>query len=323
MEHLASDIKNIKDSLIRICKYILGKSIEGDKANSVKDLEDVGKVAWGFISSLYKVYWDSLVMDDTNMLFRNKVKSKFSSQIVKKLSNNKGKTLVKPSYISSLPPPILAKSLKEVNKISKFFKKNFISAQKNFYAQVLSNSNMSNIAKETLKIKEAFPRLQNKKIEQIQNIISGDSKPKLCINITTKELSYKQVIVPISIENAKKIIKDSSTHVININKSLKSIKSNIMANFICIDNKDIVISTNNVTSPSNLWEIKKCIKSSLCTDMDQIDPPRLPQSKSYLKIVGILYLSEQFNTRLSSEEVERILKSIHIFNNIVFVMILS
>jgi len=45
MEHLASDIKNIKDSLIRICKYILGKSIEGDKANSVKDLEDVGKVA--------------------------------------------------------------------------------------------------------------------------------------------------------------------------------------------------------------------------------------------------------------------------------------
>jgi len=44
IEHLASNIKNIKDSLIRMHKYILGKFIEGDKANSVKDLEGVGKV---------------------------------------------------------------------------------------------------------------------------------------------------------------------------------------------------------------------------------------------------------------------------------------
>jgi len=43
MEYLASDIKNIKDSLVRMCKYILGKSIEGNKASSVKDLKDVGK----------------------------------------------------------------------------------------------------------------------------------------------------------------------------------------------------------------------------------------------------------------------------------------
>ena len=43
MEHLASDIKNIKYSLIRMHKYILGKAIEGDKANSVKDLKDIGK----------------------------------------------------------------------------------------------------------------------------------------------------------------------------------------------------------------------------------------------------------------------------------------
>jgi len=33
IEHLASNIKNIKESLIRIHKYILGKSIEGNKAN--------------------------------------------------------------------------------------------------------------------------------------------------------------------------------------------------------------------------------------------------------------------------------------------------
>jgi len=45
MEHLASDIKNIKELLIRMHKYILGKSIEGNKANQVKDPEDIGMAA--------------------------------------------------------------------------------------------------------------------------------------------------------------------------------------------------------------------------------------------------------------------------------------
>ncbi len=45
MEHLASNIKNIKESFGRMQKYILSKAIESDKANNIKDLEDVGKVA--------------------------------------------------------------------------------------------------------------------------------------------------------------------------------------------------------------------------------------------------------------------------------------
>jgi len=45
MEHLALDVKHIKESLHRIQKYILNKSIEGDKANDVKDLEGICKVA--------------------------------------------------------------------------------------------------------------------------------------------------------------------------------------------------------------------------------------------------------------------------------------
>ena len=56
MKHLASDVKNIKDSLIRMYKYILGKAIKGDKANSVKDLKNVSKAVWESILSLYKAY---------------------------------------------------------------------------------------------------------------------------------------------------------------------------------------------------------------------------------------------------------------------------
>ena len=120
-----------------------------------------------------------------------------------------------------------------------------------------------------------------------------------------------------NIDNTRKYMKNSSTHVININRTLKSIKSNIMANFIRIDDKDIIISTNNIASPSDLQEIEKCVKNSLVAKADQIESSRLLQSKSYLKIVSIPYLTKQSNTWLFSEDMEKILKSNHIFNNIV------
>jgi len=48
MEYLASDIKNIKDSLCRMGKYIQGKSIDSNP-NNIKDLEGVGKAVWEFL----------------------------------------------------------------------------------------------------------------------------------------------------------------------------------------------------------------------------------------------------------------------------------
>jgi len=97
--------------------------------------------------------------------------------------------VVKPPYISSLLPPIPAKSPKEVNEISKYFKKNPLFSQNKSYAQALSKDN--NIARETLKIKEVFPSLQNKKIEQVQKIISGEGKPKPQFNMITKRPSCR------------------------------------------------------------------------------------------------------------------------------------
>jgi len=154
-------------------------------------------------------------------------------------------------------------------------------------------------------------------LNKYKKLISSDSKPKLCINITIKGLLHKQVIVPINIDNARKFIKDSSTYIIKINRALKSIKSNVMADFIQINNKGIVISTNNVASPLDLQEIKRCVKNSLCVEADQINFLRLLQSKLYLKIVSIPYLTKQSNTCLFSDNIEKILKSNHIFNDIV------
>ena len=135
--------------------------------------------------------------------------------------------------------------------------------------------------------------------------------------MTTKGLLWKQVIIPMNNKVTKQYLKDSSMYIININHVLKDIKSNIIADFICVEDKEIIIMTNNVASPSNLQEIKKCVKNSLISDMDQISSLRLPQSKLYLKIVGIPYISECSNIWILSNEVESILKANHIFNNII------
>ena len=50
--------------------------------------------------------------------------------------------------------------------------------------------------------------------------------------------------------------------IININWTLKNIKSNIMVDYIYIDSKGIIIATNNITSLSDLQAIEKYVKSA-------------------------------------------------------------
>ena len=138
MEHLVSDVKNIKESLHRMGRYIKDKTINGNNTNDIKDLESIGKVVWKFLSMVYDLHWDSLYVDDSKISFRNKVKSKFNPQVPKVPVNSKGKETVKSTYISPLPPSILVKTLKEVNEISKFFKKDK-NPQKKSYTQALAN----------------------------------------------------------------------------------------------------------------------------------------------------------------------------------------
>ena len=125
IKHLASNALNIKESLIRMKKYIAGKSINDDKANDVKDLNSMGKAIWEFISMVYESHWDALyVNNNNNMTFRSKVKSKFSPQVKNiQTPSNKGKDVVKPTFVLAIPSPILAKLSKEVKEISKYFKK--------------------------------------------------------------------------------------------------------------------------------------------------------------------------------------------------------
>ena len=200
---------------------------------------------------------------------------------------------------------------KEVNEILKYFKRNNQTNEKKdqikSYAQALTPLKNT---REVLKIKETFSNLQAKKFEKIQKIINGEGKSKLRIHITTKEPLRKQVIVLMSNDNKMKFMEDSSTHIININRVLKNIKSKVMADFVQTDQTGIIIATSKVAAPLNLHKNMNYIEA------DNIEVPHLSQSKSYLKIIGIPYLLKNTNTSLTADIVESIIKNNHVFNNI-------
>jgi len=114
-------------------------------------------------------------------------------------------------------------------------------------------------------------------------------------------------------------MKESSAHVANINKALKNIKSEVMANFICSDNRDVIITTNKIASTLDLQTIERYIKNVNNIKSNHVKALRLSQSKSYLKIIDISYLLEDSNTLISSDVVKKVIKENHIFNNIILV----
>ena len=129
--------------------------------------------------------------------------------------------------------------------------------------------------------------------------------------------SRKQVIVPMSIDNNNSFIKNSAAHVTNINRLLRNAKSEVAVDFIRFDPIGLVIVTNKVAIQSDLQIIDQYIKKSEDINELQVEEPRLPQSKSYLKIIGIpLFPNSRTQERLNASNVETILKQNQIFDDI-------
>jgi len=150
-----------------------------------------------------------------------------------KSGKKEDKDTTKLASIKRLPLPIPAKSPKEVKEILKYFKVLNLSQAKNSLGKLYAQASKSgNYTAEVFKIKDTFLSLKANKIKNIQKIINGSSKPKPHINMTTKGLSRKQVIVPMNSDNIKKFIEESSSHVSNLNRVLKNIKLEVMVDFI-------------------------------------------------------------------------------------------
>ena len=181
----------------------------------------------------------------------------------------------KPVSFIKLLSLISTKIPKEVNKISKFFKKNNkLFEKKNIgklYAQALSP-----LTSKILKIKKTFPKLQTSKIDNIYKIVSGARKPKPKLNIITKDPSRKQVIIPMSNKNKNKFMGSLNSHITNLNRVLKNIKLKVMADFVYSDQTGIMIVTNKITLSLDLQTIRKYVKNINQINLDKVETPQLP-----------------------------------------------
>lgn len=133
----------------------------------------------------------------------------------------------------------------------------------------------------------------------------------------TKDPSRKQIIIPMGTNNVERVMVQSNIHIANINQHFKDIKSKVSANYIWFDNKSIIVITNKITVSSDLNMVKKYMKELNNVDTSNVMSHRLPQSKSYLKILDILYFVEDTNILIISDIIKRIIKTSYIFDNIV------
>jgi len=135
--------------------------------------------------------------------------------------------------------------------------------------------------------------------------------------MTTKEPSRKHIIIPMSSDNTTTFMKNSLLNVANINRELRNAKTDILVDYICSDNTGITIITNKVAQPADLSIIDHYVKNVNDINALQVKDSRLPKSKSYLKIISIpFYPHLNSQEKLSSSDVETILKQNHIFDNI-------
>ena len=119
--------------------------------------------------------------------------------------------------------------------------------------------------------------------------------------------------------NILKIILSADNHILNINRKLKNLKSDIIADFVWADHYSFIITTNKVVLSSDLSTIKSYIKNVDSLELNDILTPHLSQSKSYLKIIGISYLVENTNIPINFSYMENMIKNTHFFNNVILV----
>ena len=186
---------------------------------------------------------------------------------------------------------------------------------KKLYIQA-SKSNISCNIEDVFWVKKAFPSLSADevgKMLKVKNSGKGNRKPK--INMMTRGLLRKEVIISMAKTNAELIINLAHIHISNVNKCLKFSKSDIITDFICVTNNGIIITMNKPANILDLSTIKKYLKSIENVNSDSIEGPCLPKSKSYMKIIGLPYKTNQ--GVITPNYIEGVLKELHLIKNVV------
>ena len=310
------DATNMAQSLSRVVEYIVNNP--ADKKVPAREFKNVVKSFWSLISAIYASKWDLLPVEN-GKTFRALVGGNILNNYVKlglvKLSEapkpQNSMPLNDTNYKTPSPPPPSKKAGSNEKKAPTPKSTN---TMKKSYAEASKANNSSNI-EDIIRVKEAFPELSADKVGKmlkVKNNNRGTKKPK--INMTTRGQSRREVIIPMAKSNAELIINSAHIHISNINKCLKNSKSNIVADFIHYNASGIIITTNTPANDLDLSTIKNYLKNVQNVNPDFIESPRLPKSKSYMKIIRLPYSSKL--GVMSPDIIEGVLKNSHLFKDV-------
>ena len=178
------------------------------------------------------------------------------------LTSTLSSVVVPPTMTTPVVPPSIKNSKTVIKKALK------LSNVKKSYVQASRTNILLNI-EDVLQIKEVFPSLSANKVRKMMKAKNGSEGKKFRVNMTTREPSRKQVIIPMVKLNAKLIINSANLHISNVNKCLKK-----------------------PANASDLTMIEKYLKNIQSIDLDLINSSCLLKSKSYLKIIGLPHMAE-------------------------------
>ena len=226
-------------SLKRLRKYI--EYNLADSSPTKRELEPVVKYLWKLINTTYAAKWDTLIFNKKKNLTIRKyvgdcIMPYYRQNQPSTLTSNMTTANPSPSPAAEASPPpatnmSAAPPSSNKNVKSTIKKDPKPSNMKKSYAQA-SKSNLSHI-EDIVRVKEAFPALSVNevgKVLKIKNSGEGNKKPR--INMTTRELSRKEVIILMAKHNTELIINSAYIHIANVNKCLKNSKSDIITDFI-------------------------------------------------------------------------------------------
>jgi len=315
------DAGSMFESIRQLRDYIKHHPV--DKGTMEGEFSLVVEQLWKLIDTIYATKWDSLIFNKEKTLTIRKCVGEhiapfYSQNQLSSSSLNKESNVPTPLPSTKVAPPTITnKSMAPpppTKNIESTIKKDpKLSIMKKSYVQA-SKSNLSHI-EDIVRVKEEFPALLADEVGKVLKIKnSGEGNKKHRINMTTREPLRKEVIIPMAKHISELIVNSAHIHIANVNKCLKNSKSDIIADFIQCTNNGIIITTNKPTNDLNLSTIEKYLKNIQNVDPDSIKSPRLPKSKSYMKIIGLPY---KFNQNIISPDFTKgILKKTHLFNGV-------
>ena len=329
-EASSTDVTNIHKSLVRIGNYI--KNCPTSKKTPSRDFIPIIKSFWELFDVIFVLKWDVLLFDrekaltirkyvGTNFasLFRENTTLSSLKPTVKNLKE-KSSSLASTPATSSAPLPSPSMVIPPINKNNESInkKESKPSNIRKSYTQVSKLNVLPNI-ENILQIKDAFLSLSAGEVDKImKSTNSSKRKKKLSINITTRRPSRKQVIVPIVKSNAELIVQSAYQYIINTNNCLRNIKSDVIVDFLQVWIDGINITMSKPANPSDLTTIKKYIKNINNISLYLIESSRFPKSKSYLKIIGLLY--SMGNDIITPDFIKGVLKEIHLFKDVLLAL---